>query len=74
MIKTFKNAQNITNKFWNTKPVMKKNTNIFETKIIDTNIEEKSEQTKLPDGFVWEEISYDNGSSVCDFINKYYYS
>jgi len=72
MIKTFKNAQNITNKFWNTKPVMKKNTNIFETKIIDTNIEEKSEQTKLPDGFVWEEISYDNGSSVCDFINKYY--
>jgi hypothetical protein len=72
MIKTFKNAQNITNKFWNTKPVMKKNTNIFETKIIDTNIEKKSEQTKLPDGFVWEEISYDNGSSVCDFINKYY--
>jgi len=72
MIKTFKNAQNITNKFWNTKPVMKKNTNIFETKIIDTNIEKKTEQTKLPDGFVWEEISYDNGSSVCDFINKYY--
>uniref|UniRef100_A0A6C0E2Z0 glycylpeptide N-tetradecanoyltransferase n=1 Tax=viral metagenome TaxID=1070528 RepID=A0A6C0E2Z0_9ZZZZ len=72
MIKTFKNAQNITNKFWNTKPVMKKNTNIFETKIIDTNIEKKTERTKLPDGFVWEEISYDNGSSVCDFINKYY--
>ena len=72
MIKTFKNAQNITNKFWNTKPVMKKNTNVFETKIIETNIENKTEKTKLPDGFVWEEISYDDGSSVCDFINKYY--
>jgi len=74
-IKTFKNAYTIINKFWNTKPIMKKKSNIYTTNNITNNIIKNSEPTKLPDGFTWHIINYDdeaNTNKVCEFINKYY--
>jgi len=75
MIKTFKQALETQNNFWNNKPVMRKNIKqqFFKTSMYNTENIKNNEPSKLPDGFNWNKISFDDSTNlVCNFINKYY--